>query len=288
MKCPKCGFFGPDSADTCKKCGKDLTQAKQKLGLTSLRFRSASSKPSQKIEEPSSPPLPEGRTNAGQTSQEEFSGQGAISGDFNNSPPGTDTEPSEVRPDRLLSEEVIEVGPDQEEKPRVEEVDQNFRFDDNPLGHLEETASATTAAKPDEFDFPESFRTEPHPGLALDDRETSLSGEAELGSMTPQKRQDTVQENRGADSPFQDGTLKKSESPLEEDFSFEGEEGGNQEQTALLSSEEIEKILQPGASESPEKETMDKAEGQILDDDEIAKLLKNIDEDFSSSDKVDK
>lgn len=33
MKCPKCGFFVSDRLDACKKCGRDLTAEKVKLGL---------------------------------------------------------------------------------------------------------------------------------------------------------------------------------------------------------------------------------------------------------------
>ena len=34
MKCPKCGFVQSDHLDSCKKCGRDLTPYKEKLGLS--------------------------------------------------------------------------------------------------------------------------------------------------------------------------------------------------------------------------------------------------------------
>lgn len=33
MKCPKCGFTGPDYADLCKKCNYDLTETRKLLGI---------------------------------------------------------------------------------------------------------------------------------------------------------------------------------------------------------------------------------------------------------------
>ena len=45
MKCPKCGYFGPDSLNTCKKCGKELFTEKAKLGLNSLITRSFKPRP---------------------------------------------------------------------------------------------------------------------------------------------------------------------------------------------------------------------------------------------------
>jgi len=38
MKCPKCGYFGPDYLNVCKKCGKELFAEKAKLGLSSSRI----------------------------------------------------------------------------------------------------------------------------------------------------------------------------------------------------------------------------------------------------------
>ena len=38
MKCPKCGFFVSDKLDICKKCGKDLSTEKTKLGMGFLRL----------------------------------------------------------------------------------------------------------------------------------------------------------------------------------------------------------------------------------------------------------
>lgn len=45
MKCPKCGYFGPDSLNTCKKCGKELFAEKAKLGLSSFATRSFRPRP---------------------------------------------------------------------------------------------------------------------------------------------------------------------------------------------------------------------------------------------------
>lgn len=40
MKCPKCNYTSFDYLDTCKKCGKDLTEHKEKFNLRSLLFAS--------------------------------------------------------------------------------------------------------------------------------------------------------------------------------------------------------------------------------------------------------
>jgi uncharacterized RDD family membrane protein YckC len=37
MKCPKCGFTGPDYADLCKKCNYDLIEARELLGITLVK-----------------------------------------------------------------------------------------------------------------------------------------------------------------------------------------------------------------------------------------------------------
>ncbi|WP_303722476.1 RDD family protein [Malonomonas rubra] len=38
MRCPKCGYNSFDHLDSCKKCGKDLTEHKQKFGIVSVLF----------------------------------------------------------------------------------------------------------------------------------------------------------------------------------------------------------------------------------------------------------
>ena len=38
MKCPKCGYTSFDYLDECKKCGKDLTEHKEKFNIRSLMF----------------------------------------------------------------------------------------------------------------------------------------------------------------------------------------------------------------------------------------------------------
>ena len=38
MKCPKCGYNSFDYLDSCKKCGKDLIEHKQKFGIVSVLF----------------------------------------------------------------------------------------------------------------------------------------------------------------------------------------------------------------------------------------------------------
>jgi len=40
MKCPKCNYTSFDYLDTCKKCGKDLSEHKEKFNLRSLLFAS--------------------------------------------------------------------------------------------------------------------------------------------------------------------------------------------------------------------------------------------------------
>jgi uncharacterized RDD family membrane protein YckC len=38
MKCPKCSYTSFDYLESCKKCGKDLTEFKQRFGITSVLF----------------------------------------------------------------------------------------------------------------------------------------------------------------------------------------------------------------------------------------------------------
>ncbi len=38
MRCPKCGFNSFDYLDSCKKCGKDLSEFKERYGITSILF----------------------------------------------------------------------------------------------------------------------------------------------------------------------------------------------------------------------------------------------------------
>ncbi|MCA1747497.1 MAG: hypothetical protein LC655_07350, partial [Bacteroidales bacterium] len=41
MKCPKCGYNSFDYLDSCKKCGKDLVEFKQRFGIKSVLFPGA-------------------------------------------------------------------------------------------------------------------------------------------------------------------------------------------------------------------------------------------------------
>lgn len=41
MKCPKCSYTSFDYLDECKKCGKDLTEHKEKYNIRSLMFPAA-------------------------------------------------------------------------------------------------------------------------------------------------------------------------------------------------------------------------------------------------------
>ena len=41
MKCPKCNYISFDYLDSCKKCGKDLSEHKEKHNIQSLLFAGA-------------------------------------------------------------------------------------------------------------------------------------------------------------------------------------------------------------------------------------------------------
>ena len=41
MKCPKCNYTSFDYLDTCKKCGKDLSEHREKHNIRSLLFAEA-------------------------------------------------------------------------------------------------------------------------------------------------------------------------------------------------------------------------------------------------------
>ncbi len=51
MRCPKCGYNSFDHLDTCKKCGKDLIEFKEKFGIKSVLFPGRSGRSEDVVEE---------------------------------------------------------------------------------------------------------------------------------------------------------------------------------------------------------------------------------------------
>ncbi|MBW1679570.1 MAG: hypothetical protein JRJ08_05440, partial [Deltaproteobacteria bacterium] len=130
MKCPKCGFFGPDHLDTCKKCGKDLSIEQGKLGLTSFRVRSFRSRQPQKKEPPPLPKIYDDEAGTGsqrQGSPDKIQTRTEATRPQMVSSPG---EPAteEVKKDFDIPQQLVNLKPDQQEGPSIEAGEEDFQF----------------------------------------------------------------------------------------------------------------------------------------------------------------
>lgn len=301
MKCPKCGFFGPDHLDTCKKCGNDLSAERKKLGLTRLRRRSIRSQddtkektlPAETLrEEPLEPFLQAPKPKA--------------------SPPPPiplSKEPEEMmQKDRELTQKTVALQPEQLHEPPREVRDETFHFgteeEDFHAAPLEQTMDIKDfqqKAVPgddasDDFEFPDLGESRP-PLDAFSGDSDDLSStlampgmpEPESASFAPSSLDD------GSEDFSDDKTLVNPEISLgDEEVSLQtGEmlrqEGRQKEDTGtlLLRPEEVEDILQseiPPLDESLGGPAGDRAKTELLGEDELSKVLDELDTDSSEKD----
>ncbi|MFH0811362.1 MAG: hypothetical protein V2A69_00790 [Pseudomonadota bacterium] len=294
MKCPKCGFFGPDSLSTCKKCGKDLAAEKAKLGLTSFRVQvgrpreviQEESSPSANIFEESPPPLPKVRT---------------LPDEIKTIPPAPKPQvmpPPPKAPEKKKS--VTQPPPPSPEDFSFDSVRSDYSLmsekeESLPSVSPEETPALKSTKKErsveslDDFEFPATLRTAPQKDVT--------SGEDDDFS--------TLAFSDGASEPFElpadeertDSLPKTEFFPVEEppkkrkgedeEMLFGEVEPREEAKTALLTSKEIEDILKSEAPplKAEEGETeKERGKTQLLDEDEISKLLESLDSDSLKSD----
>ena len=255
MKCPKCGYFGPDSLNTCKKCGKELFAEKAKLGLSSSKNRSFKPRPIPQ-RQPAPPSLiPEVPISA-------YPLQEKTSPLFTNEPPDLLIVPSPVKPKIKKQDfptEPFEVKFEEQEKRLGGELKTAFSFetkhgDTLPLATLGEDTQDIKMSPNDveDFEFPEDLTKTPPPLSALSSNE-------EL--FLPDE-----QEQEKIDLSMDDVSLNEKD----------GKKEGEQE---LLSSEERGKILRmknPLQDQSPRETPPGRIKTEPLDDEEIARILEDI------------
>lgn len=255
MKCPKCGYFGPDSLNTCKKCGKELFAEKAKLGLSSSKNRSFKPRPIPQ-RQPAPPSLIPKVPISAYPLQEKTSPL------FTNEPPelliaSFSVEPKIKKQD--FPTEPFEVKVEAQKKRLHGTLETAFSFetkhgDTLPLATLGDDTQDSKMSPNDveDFEFPEDLTKTPPPLSALSSNE-------EL--FLPDE-----QEQEKIDLSIDDV------SPNEKDEKKEGEQ-------ALLSSEEREKILRMKNSlqdQAPRKTPPGRIQTEPLDDEEIAQILEDI------------
>lgn len=256
MKCPKCGFFGPDYSDTCKKCGKDLKEERGKLGLTSFRTQRQVQKkeppiaPNFSDELISAPPRPKPPDEIKPRTE-------PIKPKI--VPPPLELKTEKAKKDFDLSQPPSGFRLDEEEKPFMPSAEEES-FDLKSIG--EDIGSSKDAL--DDFKFPDFTPTEP-PISAV-----PVSEELPLPGKPPEVKSGEEEMSLSLDEFLAPETKKK-------------EERG----TELISPKELEDILQLEISrseESQKKPIIEKSGTQLLDEDEISKLLENLKLDSSEPD----
>lgn len=255
MKCPKCGYFGPDSLNTCKKCGKDLFAEKAKLGLSSSKTRSF--KPRQIPQKEPAPPrlIPEVPISADPLQEKNFPL-------FTNEPPELLIVPPSVKPkikQQDFSTESFEMKFEEQEKGLGGELKKAFSFetkqgDTLPLATLGEDTRDIKMSPSDveDFGFPEDLTKTPPPLTAL------FSNEELFLPDEPGQEKIDLSMN---------------------DVSLNEKDGKKEEDKELLSSEERGKILRmknPLQDQSPGETPPGKIQTEPLDDEEIARILEDI------------
>ncbi len=255
MKCPKCGYFGPDALNTCKKCGKDLLAEKAKLGLSSSKTRGFKPRPIPQ-KEPAPPGLITEVPISAYTLQEKTSPL------FTNEPPELPIVPPSGKPKikkQDFSTEPFEVKFEEQEKGLGGELKTAFSFETKhggtlPLPTLGEEPRDIKMSPSDveDFEFPEDLTKTPPPLSAL-----SLNEELFLPDEQEQEKVD-----------------------LSIDDVFLNEKNGKKEgDKELLSSEERGKILR---IQNPLKDQFlgEAPPGRIqtepIDDEEIARIHEDI------------
>ena len=301
MKCPKCGFFGPDHLDACKKCGIDLSAERAKLGLTRLRRRSIRSPDATVDESPPAETLREEPPDPGlQTTRPEAATPPTIS--LSKEPPEV------VQKDLELSQKTVALQPEQLKEPPGEAEEETFQFgadgDDFHSAPLEQTMNIKDLQQDagpgkdtsDDFEFPALGESKPPPDVFSgdsDDLSSTLAmpdmSEPEPASMGPPTADDENEDFLGdetlvdaaislgdEDVSLQTGEMLRQESRQQEDTG-----------TVLLKPEEVEDILQseiPPLDENLGGTAGDRSKTELLGEDERSKVLDDLDTDSSKPD----
>lgn len=289
MKCPKCGFFGPDYLDTCKKCGKDLTVEKARLGLNRqrlMRVRDQQAPGRESVSTQPAAPAPSDHASATVPRSEPPWNPPAP-------PPAISTTGADTRapePSATMPRQAPPVSAVEEPPISLDEAE------DFGAPTEEESFAAPEAVSPpsaetslDDFEFPDFTKSEPPPlRTASDDDSFSRF------SLTDPENEKTHQPSgTGEREGFSLGDIGASESlpqdgilsQIEPSDSLESEDKGAAK-TRLLSPQEIEEILHnelPSTPEGPSPKTAEKAKTQLLDEDQLSDILGEFDSDLSKS-----
>lgn len=254
MKCPKCGYFGPDSLNICKKCGKELFAEKAKLGLSSSQMRSF--KPRPVAQKPPTPP-----SIISEVPISAYPLQEKTSPLFTHEPlePLIILPPVEpkIKKQNFFSEP-FEVKFEEQERRLGGELKTAFSFetkpgDTLPLATLGEGTQDIKMSPRDveDFEFPEEITKTPPPLSALSSNEELFLPDEQEGEKIDLSIDDVSPNEKG------------------------GEKEGDKE---LLSPEEREKILLMKSSlqnQSSGKAPLGRIQTEALDDEEIARILED-------------
>ena len=132
MRCPKCGYNSFDYLDSCKKCGKDLVEFKQKYGIRSILFPGLM-KPGEVVAEAefdhdvAAAAVTAATATAVEPAVEEFTAPATDSDDF-----GFDFMSDSAEDDDLSFDELFEEAPEEEdveetiEAPKEEDVEETI------------------------------------------------------------------------------------------------------------------------------------------------------------------
>jgi hypothetical protein len=300
MKCPKCGFFGPDHLDACKKCGIDLSGERAKLGLNRFKRRNTQSQDAAEKES-----LPETlREEPPEPSLQKTIPDAAI-------PPTIPLakEPQEVvQKDLALPQKTVALQPEQLQEASGEAEEETFQFggDDDDLSGapLEKTMNIKDlqqSAGPggdtsDDFEFPALGESKPPPDV--------FSGESDDLSTTLAMPEMSEPDSASAGLPVADEESEgfSDDKPManaeislgDEDVSLQTGEILRQESrqkeytgTVLLRPEEVEDILQseiPPLDEGIGEPAGDRTKTELLGEDELSKVLDDFDMDSTEPD----
>ena len=219
MKCPKCGYFGSDYLDTCKKCGKDLLEEKAKLGLRSIKLRNPHPRPT-----PKKQPIPF------ILSPEELKSISPLQ--EKTAPLFTEPSPSLVvaPPSELKSKKQdfstkpLDVKFDKQAKPFDEEFEQNFLLKtkqeaESPFAAPGEDTQDIAISQDalEDFEFPDELTQNPHPvkvpskeeGIPFSDKEEN---EKEIGEVPSDRVQTEPLDNEEIAKLLEDINPEPSES----------------------------------------------------------------------------
>jgi len=209
MKCPKCGYFGPDSLDTCKKCGKELFAEKAKFGLSSLKTRSFKPRPIPQ-KEPAPPRLITEALISAYPLQEKTSPL------FTNEPPEQLIVPPPVKPKikkQDFSTEPFEVKFEEQEKTLGGELKTTTSFetkhgDTLPLATRGEDSQNIKLPTNDveDFEFPEDLTKIPPPLSALSSNEELF--------LPDEQGQEKIDLSKDDISPHEEDAKKEGEQQL--------------------------------------------------------------------------